>query len=274
MTSGPPSPALPAGPAAHLRGEHLTVSLGGHRVLTDATVRINAGSRLGIVGENGRGKTTLLHVLTGRITPDVGRVTRAGTLAFVPQALRARADGRSRTVGDLVRDALTGPHAALEALDAAAAALAEAPDDAGAGHRYSTALERAHLYDAWDAGRRVDMDLEGLHACTDRERPLTSLSVGQRHRVRLAVTLGSRPDLLLLDEPTNHLDDVALDFLTRRLVEHPGGVAVVSHDRALLRAVCTDIVDLDPSQDGRPRRYSGGYAGWAKGRRRARAGRP
>ena len=151
----------------HLRGEHLTVSLGGHRVLTDATVRINAGSRLGIVGENGRGKTTLLHVLTGRITPDVGRVTRAGTLAFVPQALRARADGRSRTVGDLVRDALTGPHAALEALDAAAAALAEAPDDAGAGHRYSTALERAHLYDAWDAGRRVDMDLEGLHACTD-----------------------------------------------------------------------------------------------------------
>lgn len=271
MTSGPPSPALPAGPAAHLRGEHLTVSLGGHRVLTDATVRINAGSRLGIVGENGRGKTTLLHVLTGRITPDVGRVTRAGTLAFVPQALRARADGRSRTVGDLVRDALTGSHAALEALDAAAAALAEAPDDAGAGHRYSTALERAHLYDAWDAGRRVDMDLEGLHACTDRERPLTSLSVGQRHRVRLAVTLGSRPDLLLLDEPTNHLDDVALDFLTRRLVEHPGGVAVVSHDRALLRAVCTDIVDLDPSQDGRPRRYSGGYAGWAKGRRRARA---
>ena len=240
-------------------------------MLTDATVRINAGSRLGIVGENGRGKTTLLHVLTGRITPDVGRVTRAGTLAFVPQALRARADGRSRTVGDLVRDALTGPHAALEALDAAAAALAEAPDDAGAGHRYSTALERAHLYDAWDAGRRVDMDLEGLHACTDRERPLTSLSVGQRHRVRLAVTLGSRPDLLLLDEPTNHLDDVALDFLTRRLVEHPGGVAVVSHDRALLRAVCTDIVDLDPSQDGRPRRYSGGYAGWAKGRRRARA---
>lgn len=271
MNPGPASPSLPAGPAAHLRGEHLTVSLGGYRVLTDATVRINAGSRLGIVGENGRGKTTLLHVLTGRIAPDAGRVVRAGTLAFVPQALRARDGGASRTVGDLVREALAGPHAALEALDAAAAAVADAPDDAGAAHRYAEALERVDLVDAWDAERRVDRDLEGLQACADRERPLTTLSVGQRHRVRLAVTLGSRPDLLLLDEPTNHLDDVALEFLTRRLVEHPGGVAVVSHDRALLRAVCTDIVDLDPSRDGRPQRYSGGYAGWAKGRRRARA---
>ncbi|MDT1877113.1 ABC-F family ATP-binding cassette domain-containing protein, partial [Acinetobacter baumannii] len=111
----------------------------------------------------------------------------------------------------------------------------------------------------------------GLLTAEAADTQVGRLSQGQQARLHLAMVLIERPHVLLLDEPTNHLDDVALDFLTRRLVEHPGGVAVVSHDRALLRAVCTDIVDLDPSQDGRPRRYSGGYAGWAKGRRRARA---
>ncbi|MDO5634857.1 MAG: ABC-F family ATP-binding cassette domain-containing protein [Micrococcus sp.] len=274
MTSGHHTPDLPAGAAAHLRAEHLTITLGDRRVLTDATVRINAGSRLGIVGENGRGKTTLLHILTGRLTPDAGRVQRAGTLAFVPQALVARHDDdarTSRTVGDLIREALRGPHAAIEELDAASAAYAEHPEDKAAARRYATALDRATLWEAWDAERRIDIDLEGLDACSDRDRPLTTLSVGQRYRVRLAVTLGSRPDLLLLDEPTNHLDAVALDFLTHRLIEHPGGVAVVTHDRALLRAVCTHILDLDPHRDGRPHQYPGGYEGWVSRRRRERA---
>ena len=85
--------------------------------------------------------------------------------------------------------------------------------------------------------------------------------MGQRYRVRLACVLGARPDLLLLDEPTNHLDAVSLAFLTERLREHTGGLAIVSHDRALLRDVAGEFLDLDPSSDGRPRLYHGGYDG-------------
>ncbi|MGO3758322.1 MAG: ATP-binding cassette domain-containing protein, partial [Agrococcus casei] len=143
--------------------------------------------------------------------------------------------------------------------------------DADAADRYAEALERATQLDAWDAQRRVDVALAGLNACTDRERPLETLSVGQSYRVRLACVLGARPDLLLLDEPTNHLDASSLAFLTERLRDHAGGLAIVSHDRALLRDVASEFLDLDPSSDGRPRLYAGGYDGWIEGRDAERA---
>ncbi|MGW6294015.1 ATP-binding cassette domain-containing protein, partial [Streptomyces sp. NPDC055058] len=154
------------------------------------------------------------------------------------------------------------------ALDAATAALADG--DPAAGDRYATALEAATRLDAWDAERRVDVALEALGACTDRARPLSTLSVGQRCRVRLACLLGAHHDILLLDEPTNHLDADGLDFLTRRLRGHDGGLAVVSHDRALLREVADRFVDLDPTRDGLPRLYAGGYDAWQDARRRER----
>ncbi|WP_261376691.1 ATP-binding cassette domain-containing protein, partial [Nocardioides sp. J9] len=256
---------LSAGAAAHLRAEGVTVARGGRTVLSGVDVTVGAGSRLAVVGENGRGKTTLLHVLAGDLPPDRGTVSRAGTLALVEQTLDVADD---RTVGDLVRDAVGDALDALDRLDAATEALAAGEPDAE--DAYARALEAATRLDAWDAERRVDVALAGLGACTDRGRRLSTLSVGQRYRVRLAVVLASGVDLLLLDEPTNHLDAAALDFLARRLREHPGGVAVVSHDRALLREVTTTFLDLDPSRDGRPRVHAGGYDGWVTGRRRER----
>ncbi|GAA4341496.1 hypothetical protein GCM10023178_54760 [Actinomadura luteofluorescens] len=143
--------------------------------------------------------------------------------------------------------------------------------DPAADDRYAAALEAATRLDAWDAERRVDVALEALGACTDRGRRLATLSVGQRYRVRLACLLAARYDVLLLDEPTNHLDAGGLDFLTRRLREHDGGLAVVSHDRALLRDVADRFLDLDPSRDGKPRLYAGGYDAWQDARRGERA---
>ncbi|MDO5629229.1 MAG: ATP-binding cassette domain-containing protein [Mobilicoccus sp.] len=256
---------LPAGSAAHIRAENVHVTLGDRDVLTGVDITVSAGSRLAIVGENGRGKTTLLHVLAGTHVPDAGTVARVGTHALVEQAL----DADDRTVGDLIHDAVGAARGALDRLDAAGEALASGSP--GAEEEYAAALELATHLDAWDAERRIDLALEGLNACTDRDRPLRSLSVGQRYRVRLAVVLGSATDLLLLDEPTNHLDADALAFLTRRLREHRGGLALVSHDRALLRAVGETFLDLDPSRDGLPRTYAGGYDGWVEGRRRERA---
>ncbi|MGW6267644.1 ABC-F family ATP-binding cassette domain-containing protein [Streptomyces sp. NPDC055060] len=254
-----------AGGSAHVRAQGLTVTRGSRRVLDDVSVTLSARSRIAVVGENGRGKTTLLHVLAGLITPDAGTVHRTGTIGLARQELSV-SDGE--TVGTLTSRALTASLTALAALDEATLALAEG--DGGADDRYAAALDAATRLDAWDAERRVDVALEALGACTDRARPLSTLSVGQRYRVRLACLLGARHDVLLLDEPTNHLDADGLDFLTRRLREHDGGLALVSHDRALLRDVANRFLDLDPSRDGRPRLYAGGYDAWQTARRRER----
>lgn len=261
----PLTPALPLGAAAHLRAEGLRVVLGGREILRDASVTVSARSRLAIVGENSRGKSTLLRALAGLLRPDAGSVTRAGTLAIVEQTLDA---GPDQSVGTLVDAAIAASRRALAALDASAEDLARGRP--GAEDAYAAALETATLLDAWDAERRVDQALAGLDAETERSRPLATLSVGQRYRVRLACVLGARYDLLLLDEPSNHLDARSLDFLTDRLRGHPGGLAVVTHDRTLLRDVAEEFYDLDPSEDGRPVLHAGGYAGWQAGRAAAR----
>lgn len=222
---------------------------------------VSPGSRWGVVGENGRGKSTLLQVLAGSLLPDSGEVRRHGTIGVAEQALPVHDE---RTVGDVVDIELAAAHAALEALDAAASALAEGDDEAA--EAYAGALSAAEQQGAWDADRRVDVALEALGAETDRSRRLSTLSVGQRYRVRLACLLGADHDFLLLDEPTNHLDAHGLDFLTRALREHRGGIVLVSHDRALLSDVATTILDLDPSRDGRPRVYGGGFASYQEGR--------
>ncbi|MEU9511000.1 ABC-F family ATP-binding cassette domain-containing protein [Micromonospora sp. NPDC048170] len=267
LTPNPEAMSLPvaAGAVAHVRADGVTVIRGSRRVLSDVTVTVSARSRVAVVGENGRGKTTLLHVLAGVIPPDEGTVHRAGTIGLARQELAAR-DGA--TVGTLTSEALAASLAALAALDEASRAIVAG--DAGAEDRYAAALDVATGLDAWDAERRVDVALEALGACTDRDRALSTLSVGQRYRVRLACLLGARHDVLLLDEPTNHLDADGLDFLTRRLREHDGGLAVVSHDRALLRDVADRFLDLDPTRDGMPRLYAGGYDAWQDARRRER----
>ncbi|WP_435192454.1 ATP-binding cassette domain-containing protein [Nonomuraea sp. bgisy094] len=256
---------LPAGTSAHVRAREIRVVLGGRPVLSDVTVTVSHRSRTAVVGENGRGKTTLLRVLAGDLAPDDGAVERVGTSGVVHQSLRAHA---GESVGTLVAESVRLPHLALRALDLAAAGLERG--DEGADDLYATALDAATRLDAWDAERRVDIALEGLDACTDRDRKLATLSVGERYRVRLACVLGGSHDVLLLDEPTNHLDADGLDFLTSHLRSRAGGLAIVSHDRALLREVAEEFLDLDPSEDGRARVFAGGYGGWQEGRRRER----
>ncbi|GAA1324542.1 ABC-F family ATP-binding cassette domain-containing protein [Leucobacter albus] len=261
-----PTSPLPAHHRAQLAASGLTVLRGAGRVLNDVDLVVTPASRVGIVGENGRGKTTLLHALAGRIPPDAGSVHRIGTLGIAEQEMDAPP---GHTVGDAVAVAIAAPLAALDALDAAASALGEgtsAADQARAETGYAAALERAESLDAWGAERRVTVALEALDATTDMATPLDTLSVGQRYRVRLACLLGASDDFLLLDEPTNHLDRSGLDFLTARLRDRVGGVVLVSHDRALLVDVADTILDLDPTPDGRPRVYGGGFTSYQLGR--------
>jgi macrolide transport system ATP-binding/permease protein len=251
---------------AHVRASGVHVSFGGHPVLAGVDLLAAAGDRVALVGENGRGKTTLLRVLAGDLPADRGEVRRAGSVGVADQQLPL---GATDTVGDLIDLELTTVRAVLARLDRATDALTDGLE--GADDAYATALAEAEALDAWDADRRVEVSLAALNAVDDRTRPLGTLSVGQRHRVRLACLLGAGHAVLLLDEPTNHLDAGGLDHLTDRLRTHPGVVVLVSHDRALLADVATSVVDLDPSSDGRPRVYGGGFAGYVEGRRAERA---
>ena len=238
------------------------VDRGVRRILTDLSLTVAPGTRLGIVGENGRGKSTLLHVLAGRLTPDAGTVRRVGSIGIAEQEITVRED---RTVDDLVDIELADTRAALRRLDDATRSLSE--NRAGADAAYAAALDHATALGAWDADRRVDVALGELGEITDRGRRLTTMSVGERYRVRLACLLGASHDFLLLDEPTNHLDQHGLDFLTDALRATDAGVVLVSHDRVLLKKVTTHILDLDPSIDERPRLYGNGYDGYIEGRR-------
>ncbi|TDQ47211.1 ABC-F family ATP-binding cassette domain-containing protein [Actinorugispora endophytica] len=261
-------PAITASRArarVHLSTADLRLSRGGRPVLTGVDLTVSPGQRLGVVGENGRGKTTLLQALAGTLRPDSGTVRRVGTIGVAGQEVPIDAD---RTVGDLIDVELSRVRTALHAFETATLALTDGHP--GAEQDYADALADAEAVDAWDAHRRVDVSLAALGAVSDRTRTLAGLSVGQRYRVRLACLLGAGHDLLLLDEPTNHLDAAGLEHLTARLREYPGGVVLVSHDRALLADVATSVIDLDPTRDGRPRTYGGGYPGYREGRRAER----
>jgi macrolide transport system ATP-binding/permease protein len=246
---------------AQLVASDVCVERGGRPVLTDVTFAVNRGTRLGIVGENGRGKSTLLHVLSGALIPDRGEVQRVGSVGDAEQEITVDA---GRTVGGLIDVELAEVRAALAALEESSAALAGGREDAE--EASADALEVAVALDVWEADRHVDVALSELGAVTDRTRLLSELSVGERYRVRLACLLGAGHDFLLLDEPTNHLDQHGLEYLIDALPRSEAGVVLVSHDRRLLSDAATKVLDLDPSSDGRPRLHGDGYAGYAAGR--------
>ncbi len=171
------------------------------RVLLDAvSLGVSDGERVGVVGLNGGGKTTLLDILTGEREPDGGRVSRVGGLRLAHLAQADRFPPGSR-----VRDVVLAAY--------------------GAEHEWAS-----------DAGVRDVLDGLGLH---DLDRTTDGLSGGEKRRVALAATLVGDPDLVVLDEPTNHLDIEGITWLAQHLVRRRCGVVVVTHDRWFLDAVCT-----------------------------------
>lgn len=250
-------------PHPALLAHDLVRTLGGRRVLDGVSLTASPGRRIGIIGENGVGKSTLLRLLAGVEEPDAGTVARPPDLGFLAQELPF--DG-TRTVADVVDDALRETRAGLADLEALTELLARTPEDhpdhTGLLTRYGVRLEEAREREAWDADRRAALVLAGLGlAAVGQDRVLGSLSGGQRGRLAVAALLVRRPAALLLDEPTNHLDDTAAAFVEEQVRALPGVVVVASHDRAFLDAVCTDLLDLDPAVEG-PVRFGGNYSAY------------
>jgi macrolide transport system ATP-binding/permease protein len=172
----------------------------------------------------------------------------------------------------VIEAALETVRATERRLDRLASALRSRPADAALLDRYGDALADVEACAAWDADRRADQVLAGLGlAAIGRQRPVATLSGGERSRLALAALLLRQPRALLLDEPTNHLDDEAIGYVEEHLRGLPGVVIAASHDRVFLDAVCTGILDLDPARGG-VTRYGGAYTDYltAKWDERAR----
>lgn len=247
-------------PLGPLVVDSLTRSFRGRRILDDLSFTVPPGTRLGVVGENGAGKTTLLRLLAGLDHPDSGRVLRPDDVVYVPQD----PDPAAGSVGDLLDAALRPLREAIRTLERLGAALGER-DAAGTAAAYDRALAWVTTYDAWSVDERVAATAEALGvAGLPRDRPVASLSGGQRTRLTLAAALVRRPALLLLDEPTNHLDTAGVELLESELPALPGVVVFASHDRTFLDRVPTRLLDLDPNDlgvDGDGGRLFGG--GWS-----------
>jgi ATP-binding cassette, subfamily F, member 3 len=230
----------------------LTYRIAGRTLLEDASTQVNAGWKVGLVGRNGTGKSTLLDLIRGALQPDAGEIR-------LQQGVR---------LGFLAQEAPGGDRTPLEIVLAAAAErtrlLAEAEATAE-GARAAEIHERLLAIGAHAAPARAAVILAGLgfdHA--DQQRPMASFSGGWRMRVALAAALFAEPDLLLLDEPTNHLDLEAALWLGEFLRRFRGTLILVSHDRQFIDDVADHVLHLG---ERRLTLYSGGYETFLRTRR-------
>jgi ATP-binding cassette subfamily F protein 3 len=232
--------------------EDLSVRIAGRLLLENASVRVPAGSRVGLVGRNGTGKSTLFNVITGDLHAETGSVT-----------IRPRA-----TIGRLAQEAPNGPEplvdVVLKADKERSALLAEA-ETATDPHRIADIHTRLADIDAHSAPARAAAILSGLgFSAEDQQRPCSEFSGGWRMRVALAAVLFSEPDLLLLDEPTNYLDLEGTLWLEDHLARYPRTVIVISHDRDLLDNAVDSILHLE---NNKLTFYRGGYSSFEQQRR-------
>jgi ATP-binding cassette subfamily F protein uup len=200
-------------------------------ILEDVTLGVSAGDRIGVVGRNGDGKSTLLRLIAGVEEPDGGGVTRTGTVS-----LELLGQGDDLDPARTIREELVGGRA---------------------DHEWARDPAFRNVLEGLLGGVELRRFPQGL------ETPIAPLSGGERRRIALARALLDNPELLLLDEPTNHLDVEGVDWLARHLAARRGTLLVVTHDRWFLDAVCTATWEV---ADGGVHQYEGGYAAYVLAR--------
>jgi len=253
-----------------LQVRELSVEVGGNLVLDRASFTVRAREKVGLVGRNGAGKTSLLKVLGGSLSPHAGVVRRSGGLGYLPQDPRVKG-----VPDDTVALAYVlggrGLDEAATRLEKLRLRIEENPSEENVA-RFSRAEDAFRDAGGYSAESEVRRLAAGLGLGADRvDRPIGVLSGGQRRRVELARILFAGSDVLLLDEPTNHLDNDARDWLLTFLRGYRGALLVISHDLGLLDEAITRVLHLDregESAIGRVVEYKGTYSQYLAARRK------
>ena len=256
-----------------LQVSNLSKSFGDNLIFERASFTLNRGERVGLVGPNGCGKTTLLQIILGELQPDTGSAwcspatVRFGYLA---QALEYEP---GQTVGQVTKTAIAGLTQAERRLERLSAQMAttQGQDLQQLLLEYDRALDACERLGAYDIEARTAAILDGLDLSDlDQQTPVDNLSGGEKTRLGLARLLLSGPDLLLLDEPTNHLDINALEWLEGFLQGFDGAVLIVSHDRTFLDRTVSTILDMDPLSHT-VTAYPGNYSDYVEAKESERA---
>ncbi len=233
----------------YLSGENLSKTFNDRWLFKDISLGISQGEKLGLVGENGTGKTTLLKILTGELASDSGLVSvrdgiKIGYLTQQP----------------VVSGELTVKEIIFNEKNVIASVVKEYEDcihhPETSSERMQAALEKMEEFNAWDYDAKVQ-EITSKLGVVDLDQKFAQLSGGQRKRIFMAQMLLTEPDLIIMDEPTNHLDLEAIEWLENYLSSQQITLIMVTHDRYFLDAVATEIIELDR---GKIFRYKGKYA--------------
>jgi len=221
-------------------------------LLANTAFSLESGERIGLIGRNGTGKSSLLKILAGIEKMDDGllQYQQGLRIAYVPQEPLFEAN-------ESIFEAVSKGVAKAKALREEYEALSVGEWDDASHHRLDEVQSQLEALSGWNWEQRVHETLDRLHL--DAEAKINTLSGGTKKRVALARALVEVPDVLLLDEPTNHLDLDSISWLEELLKEYQGSVILITHDRAFLDNVCTQIVELDR---GILRSYPGNFSAY------------
>lgn len=224
--------------------QNVTFEFGARLIVQDATWHIQPNERIGLIGYNGTGKSTLLKVFTGQYQPSAGTVekSRDTTIGFLHQDLL------SFDTEDSILQVALGAFENVLKLEKEIEAMGielEKNSDEDLAHKYADKLHELEILGGYSIHHKSEEILQGLgFANADLQRPYKEFSGGWRMRVLLAKMILMHPDVLLLDEPTNHLDLPSIEWLEKYLQHYQGAVVIVSHDRYFLDRMVTKIVEL------------------------------
>jgi ATP-binding cassette subfamily F protein 3 len=225
--------------------QNVTFEFGARVIVEDATWHIQPGDRIGLIGYNGTGKSTLLKVLVGEYSPSKGTVekSRDTTIGYLHQDLLSF--DTSETITEVALGAFERVRALEKEIEALGIALEKDSDNNDLLIKYTDALHELDVLDGYNIQHKAEEVLHGLgFSNQDLKRPYKEFSGGWRMRVLLAKMILQQPDVLLLDEPTNHLDLPSIEWLEKYLLHYRGSVVIVSHDKFFLNRMVNKIVEV------------------------------